>query len=245
MGLFYYKKRRDEQDEIFLLCCISSNADRNRGALMIEAYTGYPGSGKSFALTYRAYKAMKQKRNVYSSYYIKGAYKLTFDDLVNFTFPKGSVVIIDESGRWFNSRNWQKLPSEVFDLFTLHRHMQLDLIVAVQNFNRIDVALREVIELVWWARNLWYLPIFVYDGYYDVDKLGMKGEANTRSYVGRYTRARKLYDTHAMSKTINKDIIPKIPWTEDPEALIEGVGDSVEGVAPEELETPQQAVQSL
>lgn len=180
---------------------------------MIEALTGYPGTGKTFGLTNRAYKEMKKKRKVFSNYYIKGAYKLTFDDLVNFTFPSGSVVIIDESGRYFNARKWQSLPSEVFDLFTLHRHMQLDLIIAVQNFNRIDVALREVIELVWWSSNPWWSPWFIYEGYFDVDKLGMKGEASMRKYVSRFSRSRKLYDTHAMSKAINKDYIPELLWS--------------------------------
>lgn len=179
---------------------------------MIEAVTGYPGSGKSFYLTYRAFMALKKKKLVFSSFYIKGAYRLTFEDLVLYTFPKGSTVIIDESGRWFNARKWASLPSEVFDLFTLHRHMELDMLVAVQNFQRIDIALREVIELVWWARNYWFLPVFVYDGYYDVDKLGMKGEANTKTYVNRWTKARKLYDTHAMSKAVNKDEIPLLSW---------------------------------
>lgn len=182
---------------------------------MIEAFTGYPGSGKTFALTYRAYKDIKRGRKVFTNYPVKGAYRVTFEDLINYTFPQNSTVIIDESGRWFNSRNWSKLPAAVFDLFTLHRHMKLDLIVAVQNFNRIDVALREVIELVWWARNYWFLPYFIYDGYYDVEKLGMKGEADRRMLIPKFTRARKLYDTHVMAKEVVKDEIPLIPWTKE------------------------------
>lgn len=185
---------------------------------MIQAYTGYPGHGKSFACTYRAYKDIKAGYKVFTSYPVKGAYKITFDDLIKYTFPKGSTVIIDESGRWFNSRNWKDLPSQVFDLFTLHRHMRLDLVVAVQNFNRIDIALREVVELVWWARNYALLPFIIYDGYYDVDKLGMKGESNKRQYVWKWTRARKLYDTHAMSKVFEgMEEIPMIPWVEEEE----------------------------
>lgn len=181
---------------------------------MIEAYTGYPGAGKTMALTWRAVRDMRKGYKVFTSYPVKGAYRLTFDDLINYTFPPGSTLIIDESGRWFNSRNWSKLPAEVFDLFTLHRHMKLDLIVGVQNFNRIDVALREVIELVWWARNIWILPFFMYDGYYDVEQLGMKGEYQKRHYIWRWTRSRKYYDTHIMSKEVNKDEIPLVPWVE-------------------------------
>lgn len=183
---------------------------------MIEAYTGYPGNGKSFALTWRAYRAMRNGRIVFSNYAIKGAYKVTFDDLVNYTFPAGSVLIIDESGRYFNSRKWKDLPQEVFDLFTMHRHMRLDLIIAVQNFNRIDVSLREVIELVWWSCNYTFLPVFLYYGYYDVEALGLKGESHKFNFIWRWTKARKLYDTHAMRTTIDKDLIPFDSWTSAP-----------------------------
>lgn len=179
---------------------------------MIEAVTGYPGSGKSFYCTYRAYKAIKKGRKVFTNYPVKGAYKITFDDLIKYTFPPDSLVIIDEAGRWFNSRKWSDLPDQVFDLFTMHRHMRLDLLVAVQNFNRIDKALREVIELCWWARNIPLLPWFIYDGYYDVEQLGMKGEAEKRDIVFKYSKSRKLYDTHIMAKMIDYNDIPLIPW---------------------------------
>lgn len=193
---------------------------------MIQAYTGYPGAGKTFACTHEAMKAIKEGRIVFANYPVKGAYKITFDDLVNYTFPKGSTVIIDESGRWFNSRSWSKLPAEVFDLFTLHRHMRLDLIVAVQNFNRIDIALREVIELVWYARNLPFLPFFIYEGYYEVEKIGMKGEAQKRQYIWKWSRSRKLYDTHIMRQAVDKTDMPLIKWGDaEPENPV-GVEDS-------------------
>lgn len=182
---------------------------------MIQAFTGFPGSGKTFACTYMAHKALKAGDRVFTNYPIKGAYKITFDDLVQFAIPEGSTVIIDESGRWFNSRNWSKLPPEIFDLFTLHRHFKLDLIVAVQNFNRIDIALREVIELVWWARNVPGFPWFIYDGYFDVESLGMKGESDKKMYVPKWHKARKLYDTHSMkSQNDSKNEMPLILWNE-------------------------------
>lgn len=183
---------------------------------MIKAYTGFPGSGKSLACTYYAMQDIKAGKKVFTSYAVKGAYKVTFEDLCKYRFPPNSTVIIDESGRWFNSRSWKDLPPEVFDMFTLHRHMQWDLVVAVQSFNRIDIALREVIEVVYWARNEWYLPFFIYDGYIDVENLGMKGESFTRHLIWRWTKARKWYDTHAMSSVYEgKDEMPLIPWSSE------------------------------
>jgi len=185
---------------------------------MIEAVTGFPGSGKSFYCTNRAYKNMKKGRLVFSNYPLNGAYKITFDDLVNYKFPTGSLVIIDEGGRWFNSRKWKDLPSEVFDLFTLHRHFELDLIVAVQNFNRIDIALREVIEIVWWAENSFVLPYFKYYQYYDVEQAGSLKDYQSVSRVWKWSRSRKLYNTHIMSDAIkDKGEIPLVPWVDGSE----------------------------
>lgn len=185
----------------------------SKGAvIVIEVIVGYQGSGKTFKLVNLAYKAIKQGRKVFTNVRIKGAYKLTFDDLINYTFPPGSVVLIDEVGRWFSSRKWSQLPDDVFDLFTLERHLQLDLTVAVQNFNRIDKALREVIEWAWWARNYPLLPYFVYEGYADVEHLGLKGQALKKQYLWKFSRSRKLYDTHGMATAINKDFMPEIPW---------------------------------
>lgn len=198
---------------------------------MIKAYTGFPGSGKTFALTHIAWKEQRKGRKVFTNYPVKGCYKITYDDLVKYTFPVGSVVLIDEAGRYFNSRDWSKLPPAVFDLFTLHRHMKLDLIVAVQNFQRIDLALREVIELVYWARNKPWLPFFVYEGYYAVEKVGMKGEADVRHVINKFSRSRKAYDTHAMRSVGNKTHIPLVSWDEE---LKKEIAEEQDGTNPED-----------
>lgn len=179
---------------------------------MIDVIVGYQGSGKTFRLVKKAAKAMKEGRKVFTNVRIKGAYKLTFQDLIDYTFPPGSVVLIDESGRWFNSRKWAQLPEAVFDLFTLERHLKLDLTIAVQNFNRIDKSLREVIEWAWWARNIPFSPFFIYEGYADVEHLGLKGECVSKDYIWKWSRSRKLYDTHGMAVAVDKDFIPEIPW---------------------------------
>jgi hypothetical protein len=182
---------------------------------MIEVYAGMPGNGKTFALTYRAMRAMKKGKKVFSNYPLRGAFRITFEDLINYTFPEGSVIIIDEAGRWFSSRKWSDLPDQVFDLFTLHRHLGLDLLVAVQDISRIDKALREVVEIMWWSRNYLGFPFFVYRGYYNVERFGMKGEHDLIKYIPKFTKARKLYDTHAMKSFINKNLIPEVLWFEN------------------------------
>lgn len=178
---------------------------------MIVAYTGMPGAGKSYALVQRAYKAIRQGRPVYANFPIKGAYKITLDDVVNYSFPEGSMVLIDEAGRWFNSRSWKDLPDEVFDLFTMHRHMRCDLFIAVQSFARIDKALREVVELTYWAHNSPLLPYHTYKGYYDLEKVGsMRREHDVSHIVWKCKKYRNMYDTFSMKSAFaGKPEMPK------------------------------------
>lgn len=182
---------------------------------MIIAYTGMPNSGKSYALVYRADKAMRQGRTVFCNFPLKGTFQITLDDLCNYQFPEGSVVLIDEAGRWFNSHNWKDLPPEIFDLFTMHRHMQMDLFIAVQSFTRVDKSLREVVELVYWARNNPMLPYHKYYGYYDLEKLGsMKRDHHVQHIVFKNKRLRSMYDTHAMkSQFATKPMMPYVRWS--------------------------------
>lgn len=183
---------------------------------MIIALTGMPGSGKSYGLVHRAYKSMKQGKPVFSNFPIKGAYQFTLDDLCNYSFPEGSVIIIDEAGRWFNSRSWGTLPPEVFDLFTMHRHLEYDMYIGVQSFARIDKSLREVIELVYVTHKsfFWHL----YRGFYDVERVGkIKGQEDVRYYIPKRKKYYKMYDTHSMKSAWHgKPPMPEILYSPAP-----------------------------
>lgn len=182
---------------------------------MIIAYTGMPGGGKTYALVYRAYKALKQGRTVFANFPLKGCYQITLDDICNYRFPEDCVVLIDEAGRWFNSRQWKDLPSEVFDLFTMHRHVKMDLYIAVQSFARIDKSLREVVELTYWSRNPSFLPWHKYEGFYDLEKVGsMKRDYHVAHIVWKKNLLRNMYDTFSMkSKFADKELIYYVPWS--------------------------------
>lgn len=183
---------------------------------MIIAYTGMPGSGKTYALVSRAHKAMLQGRTVFANFPLKGTYQINLDDICNYQFPEDCVVLIDEAGRWFNSREWKDLPHEVFDLFTMHRHVKMDLFIAVQSFARIDKSLREVVELVYWSTNKGYLPYHKYYGFYDLEKLGsMKGDHHAMHIVWKSERLRNYYDTFSMKeKFAHKPMISMNKWSE-------------------------------
>lgn len=180
---------------------------------MIRAYTGMPGSGKTNTLVDIAHKALKDGRPVFSNIVIKGAYKLTFDDLINYRFPRDSVLLIDEAGRHFNARKWKDLPDEIFDLFTLHRHLGLEMHVAVQDFGYMDSQLRKVIELTWWSINYRYLPFYIQHGYYSLEKLGSMKQPDTKKIVWKSRKVRQRYDHQSMSVVFKaKDMIPIVDW---------------------------------
>ena len=183
---------------------------------MIIAYTGMPGSGKTYALVARADKALRQGRQVFANFPLKGTYQISLDDICTHQFPEDCVVLIDEAGRWFNSREWKDLPHEVFDLFTMHRHVKMDLFIAVQSFARIDKSLREVVELVYWATNRSYLPYHKYYGYYDLEKLGsMKKDHHAMHITWKSKRLRNYYDTFSMKdKFSHKPMIPLRKWSD-------------------------------
>lgn len=182
---------------------------------MIIAFTGMPGSGKTLALVRRAEVAIKQGRKVFANFPLKGTYQIDLDDICTYRFPEDCVVLIDEAGRWFNSRKWADLPSEVFDLFTMHRHVQMDMYIAVQSFARIDKSLREVVELVYWADNRKILPFIRYYGYYDLEKVGsMRKDHNVFQTLWKRKRLYSYYDTYAMrDKFAHKPMIEYKRWS--------------------------------
>lgn len=182
---------------------------------MIIAFTGMPGSGKTLALVRRAEIAIKQGRKVFANFALKGTYKISLDDLCTYQFPEDCVVLIDEAGRWFNSREWKDLPAEIFDLFTMHRHVKMDLYIAVQSFARIDKSLREVVELVYWADNVSWKPYISYRGYYDLEKMGsMKKDWHVSQVVWKRKRLYSFYDTYSMKdKFSHKPFVKFEKWS--------------------------------
>jgi zona occludens toxin (predicted ATPase) len=172
-----------------------------------------PGAGKSNALVNIAHKALAQGRQVYSNIAIKGCNKIEFTDLIEFRFPRNSVILLDEAGRNFNARDWKNLPPDIFDLFTLHRHLGLDMFIAVQDFGMIDINLRRVIELTWWIVNYDFLPFYIHKGYYNLENLGKMGRPDLTQIIWKRRKVRQRYDHTSMKHVFaSKEVIPDKPW---------------------------------
>lgn len=196
---------------------------------MIRAIVGVPGAGKSLYLVERAQYYLKRGRTVYSNFPIKGCHQFSLDDLIDYAFPENSIVIIDEAGRLFNARNWKDLPSEVFDMFTMHRHLNIEMYIGVQAFNRIDTSLREVIEVTYVAQKGLFGLRHYYRGYYEVQRVGkIKGSEDLFASIWFPWRIYKYYDTFAMKSVWqDKPMIPLRPYEPLPLTIKERVIGSI------------------
>lgn len=133
---------------------------------MISLYSGTPGSGKSYHTTERIYYSLKV-RNVIANYevnttkikthycfYYVDNQRLTVPFLMQFAFEHHqpgkehqTLIVIDEAGIKFNSRDWQaKDRMQWLDFFSQHRKYGYDIIMVAQADIMIDKQIRSFIE---------------------------------------------------------------------------------------------------
>lgn len=113
---------------------------------MITIVMGAPGKGKSTYLALMAKKALKKGIKVYSNYHLLGTYKVD----PNFDFGniklENALIIVDEAGQEHNSRDWQRFSKDCYLFYSQHRHYNLDIILAVQHWERLDLTIKELVQ---------------------------------------------------------------------------------------------------
>jgi len=115
---------------------------------MIVGYFGLPGSGKSYLLAIDAIKLLSKGYNVYSNYPVLGAYKLSYEQLLQVPrFKRPALLLLDEVQRFANAREWVSLPDSLYFVFSQGRKLGLDLYYSAQDSSRVDKTLREVTNL--------------------------------------------------------------------------------------------------
>lgn len=115
---------------------------------MISIVMGKPGAGKSTWLAYTAYKYMKKGIPVWSNVQITGAYKIDLKNDLNTYQIENGLLVIDEAGFEFNARNFKSFSDKLYRFFTMHRHYNIDVILAVQFWDRLDIVLRELVQRI-------------------------------------------------------------------------------------------------
>lgn len=124
---------------------------------MITCYFGLPGCGKSTMLAkiaakelLRIEKGKSKYWRVFSNYYIEGCYEFQFSDIGRYDMS-GSLILIDEISLDADNRDFKNFSYDLKQAFILHRHYDVDVIYATQQYDGVDRKIREL------TANLFYL----------------------------------------------------------------------------------------
>jgi zona occludens toxin len=196
--------------------------------MSIVAYTGLPGSGKSYGVVESVIlPSLKAGRTIVTNIPLKigtlgddypdGKIIPFASDCENAFFTSdnivpGAVYVIDEAWRWFPSGlRANQVPNEEKQFFTEHRHfvgeggMTCEIVIVTQNLNQIAMYVKALIEETYISRKLTALgqsKKFRIDVYAGVAE-GVKpaGEV-VRQLFGTYKKdVFKYYSSHTHNKT--------------------------------------------
>jgi len=114
---------------------------------MITAYTGKPGSGKTYSMARDCAIAMERGSEVWANFALRGAHY--FKDLEEIINVEKGIVAIDELNTIMPAAKWQRVPTEHLALFTQSRHADLDMFYTTQSFRKVVNVVRDITNEVW------------------------------------------------------------------------------------------------
>lgn len=181
---------------------------------MIYSIVGKPGSGKSYMLVRLAKYFLQQGIDVYSNIILDveamklKAHKPLFrkskqlgrcyywQSLQQFRHIHNGIVLLDEAGAYFESREWSKFSVEDRVKFQQHRKQKLDIYLTVQNFARVESTVRQLTNFVYEVRR--FGNLFIRKTYVPEEmELKTKKSLGTSFYLFDINLAR-CYDTYEM-----------------------------------------------
>jgi len=114
---------------------------------MIIAYTGKPGTGKTYSMARDCAVAMNRGQDVWANFALNGArYFKNLEEIFN--VEKG-IIAIDELNTLMPANKWQSMKIEHLNLFTQSRKNDLDLLYTSQRFYRVVANVRDITNFVW------------------------------------------------------------------------------------------------
>jgi hypothetical protein len=117
------------------------------GETGIEIYMGPPRSGKTTMSALLARDYLRKGYTVYSNYPITGCRKLNVNDLMKFNI-ENALVIMDEAGLDFDSRDFTKFKKEWVEFFKLHGHYKLRIAIFTQYWDDVDKKIRTITNYI-------------------------------------------------------------------------------------------------
>lgn len=131
-------------------------------------------------------------------------FESTTDELI---CPKGSLIVIDEAHKFFNSQDWQKSENrQLADWASTHRHDGYDLILITQEIGKVEKNVRTLAEWSYVYRKVNFLGTLVKQkymvySYTGDDTNGRAIATNYRHYRPEIFKCYKSY-THADAKEV-------------------------------------------
>ena len=181
---------------------------------MIYLFCGPPGVGKTLSTVHmldtdEAFKDRPIYVHGIPDLELKNKHDLA-DPAKWFDVPDGSVVVIDEAWRHFPARMAGKDVPECVQMFAEHRHRGLDVVLATQDPNDLDIFLRRRVNRYYQIQrpgNLHYCKRKVFEGIptkeNGLQPLTVEKFKYPKQYFGRYKST--VQDTH-------KKRLPKMLW---------------------------------
>ena len=150
---------------------------------MIIGFAGTPGSGKTYEAVKKILDNLRMGRVVYTNIdgifdpecqemikVVCGLSDLALvrllrpivspdekDPIFNFWMhiEPGCLVVLDEIHKWFSNRDWQKEENKQFGYWaSTHRHNGFDVVLITQSMERVDAAVRSLLEWTYVFRKV-------------------------------------------------------------------------------------------
>lgn len=113
---------------------------------------GKKGCGKSSTLCKLAFLYIRKGWTVYSTEPIPGTHRLPPESIGWYELEPKSVILIDEVGLIWHSRDFKSFPKEVRSWFKLQRHRKLRVYMCSQSFD-VDKSVRDLCDEMWLLTN--------------------------------------------------------------------------------------------
>jgi len=193
--------------------------------MAIIAFTGTPGSGKTYEAVQKIVHNLMLGKTIHTNIdgidnelcreMIKGVTGLSdlaltiqlqmldhdeVYDFWNHVTPR-SVIVLDEVQNYFSSRDWQSEKNKDFARWSsTHRHHGFEVILITQNLERIDTAVRSLVEWCYVFRKVNFFGSLVQNsymcyGYGGSDATGRPLTINKRIYDKKIFLCYKSYVT--------------------------------------------------
>jgi len=115
---------------------------------MIIAYTGLPGSGKTYLMSKHILDACKRRtREAWTNYPLVGAHY--YDDFRLVMEVRKGIIGADELNALAHAHDWQKLDPRLLSLWTQSRKLGIDFWYTTQGFHMVNSQIRQITNFVW------------------------------------------------------------------------------------------------